>query len=297
MSTTAELPTAAASPSWTRRVIAFPLTRILLGTVAVVAAAMAPEAIIHSWVAKPYRGLWPEILAAAVALLAYRWIVRRFGRREATELAHSRAVPELAAGIGLGFVLVGGVIAVLAATGAYQLQHVSPWSFAIIKPLGEMVLAGTLEELVFRGILFRITERALGTWPALAISSILFALAHIPGSGAPTMLALGTIVVASVLLSAAYLMTRRLWLCIGIHIGWNYTLGSIWSIAVSGHKVDPGLLIGQLTGPDWLTGGAYGLEGSLIALVILAIAGAIILQRAVAGGAVLRRNAASPRAI
>jgi hypothetical protein len=154
MSTTAELPTAAASPSWTRRVIAFPLTRILLGTVAVVAAAMAPEAIIHSWVAKPYRGLWPEILAAAVALLAYRWIVRRFGRREATELAHSRAVPELAAGIGLGFVLVGGVIAVLAATGAYQLQHVSPWSFAIIKPLGEMVLAGTLEELVFAASCF-----------------------------------------------------------------------------------------------------------------------------------------------
>ncbi|MFY0581157.1 hypothetical protein ACN28S_49140 [Cystobacter fuscus] len=81
------------------------------------------------------------------------------------------------------------------------------------------------------------------------------------------------------MLTAAYLLTRRVWLCIGIHIGWNYTLGTVWSIAVSGHEAKEGLFAGQLTGPEWLTGGAYGLEGSVVSLVVLAMATALLARR------------------
>ncbi|WP_395840031.1 lysostaphin resistance A-like protein [Cystobacter fuscus] len=261
-----------------QRVLQSSIVRILLTASVVVFAAFLPEAVIHSFVPKPWRPVWPELVSAAMALLAYRWYTRRREQRDVAEVSTMRAVPELAAGLGVGFVLVGAVIAALAAMGAYHLQRMNAWSFAIVKPIGEMVFVGTLEELLFRAIIFRILERAWGTWPALAVSSVLFGLAHIPGAS-PTLLAIGIVVVASVMLTAAYLLTRRVWLCIGIHIGWNYTLGTVWSIAVSGHEAKEGLFSGQLTGPEWLTGGAYGLEGSVVSLVVLAMATALLARR------------------
>jgi hypothetical protein len=280
-------------PSWSRRFFQLPLGRIVLGALVLVLAAFTPEAIIHSYVAKAYRPVWPEVLSAGVALLAYRFHVRRAEKREAAEASGARAVHEVAAGLGLGFVMVGAAIAALATTGAYHFTRMNPGSFALVVPIGEMVFVGVLEELLFRGLLFRITERALGTWPALAISSVLFGLAHLPGSSA-TVLAIAVTGVAGVMLTAAYLVTRRLWLAIGIHIGWNYTLGTVWSIAVSGHPAQEGLLTGQLSGPEWLTGGAYGLEGSVVTLGVLLIATAVLLRRAAAKGTlVLRRDASA----
>ncbi len=291
MSTAA--PMASPRASWTRRVLQLPLTRIVLGALVLLLAALTPVAIIHSYVAKAHRPVWPEVLSAGAALLAYRFHVRRAEKREVTETSGARAVPEVALGLGLGFVMVGAAIATLAAVGGYELTRVNPWSFALVVPLGEMVFVGVLEELLFRGLLFRITERALGTWPALLLSSVLFGLAHIPGASA-TVLAIAVTGVAGVMLTAAYLVTRRLWLAIGIHIGWNYTLGTVWSIAVSGHPARQGLLTGQLSGPDWLTGGAYGLEGSVVTLGVLLIATALLLRRAaVKGTRVLHRDASA----
>jgi membrane protease YdiL (CAAX protease family) len=91
---------------------------------------------------------------------------------------------------------------------------------------------------------------------------------------------------AGLMLSAAWMATRRLWLCVAIHAAWNYTLGSIFSIAVSGHPAK-GLINGALNGPDWVTGGIYGLEGSVAALVVMAGLFVILLQRARVKGAVL----------
>jgi len=264
-------------PSRMRRLFEHGVVRFVGAVLVVLVAALTPEGVIHSLVAKPFRPVWPEFLSAAVALLAYRWYVRQTERREADEVSALRLAPQLGAGLALGFVLVGAVIAALAAVGAYRLDHMNGWSFALVKPIGEMVFVGTLEELLFRAILFRMAERAWGRWPALALTSVLFALAHIPGD--PTLVALAATAMAGVLLTAAYMVTGRLWLSIGFHAGWNYTLGTVWSIAVSGHEAKEGLFSGQLSGPQWLTGGAYGLEGSALTLAALTIAAAILLRR------------------
>lgn len=276
MSTVAGIPSL--PPSRARRFLRHGAVRGLLAFVLVLLAALAPMALLHSVVPKPWRPLWPEFIAAACALLAYRWYIRRTEQREAGEISTRRMGPELAAGLALGFVLVGAVIAVLGAMGAYHLERMNPWSFAIVKPLGEMVFVGVLEELLFRAVLFRMMERAWGTRTSLVLTSLLFGVAHIPGD--PTVLAFAATVVAGVMLTAAYMATRRLWLSIGVHIGWNYTLGTIWSIAVSGHEAREGLLAGQLNGPQWLTGGAYGLEGSALTVIVLAVVSAALLLRA-----------------
>jgi hypothetical protein len=77
------------------------------------------------------------------------------------------------------------------------------------------------------------------------------------------------------MLAAAYTLTRRLWLCMGIHIAWNFTQGGIFSVAVSGGQ-SKGLLQSRMVGPDWLTGGAFGAEASVVALGICFAAGIVL---------------------
>ena len=89
------------------------------------------------------------------------------------------------------------------------------------------------------------------------------------------------------MLAAAYMLTRRLWLCIGIHIAWNFTEGGIFSVAVSGGNAQ-GLLQAKLTGADWLTGGAFGAEGSIVALAMCSAAGILLLFEAVRKGNVVQ---------
>lgn len=262
-----------------QRFIRFPLIRMV---VAIFMTALAGGLTLTyaSKMAKLWgQVMWPEFLAAAAVLLAYRLYVRAFERRRLVpEIASARALPELGAGLLTGTVLVTAVIALLMLAGGYRIAGSNGLSATVITPLAMMTFVGVFEEVLSRGIVFRITEQWLGSWTALAISSLLFGLAHLPGQGAGALAILIT-VVAGVLFAAAYLMTRRLWLGIGIHIAWNYTLGSIYSITVSGHEAK-GLLQGTVSGPDWLTGGQYGLEGSVFTLIVLATMAAYLLRRA-----------------
>ena len=150
--------------------------------------------------------------------------------------------------------------------------------------LAMAVTSGTIEEIMFRGILLRHLETMLGTWAALAITSLLFGAAHLGNPDATLFAAFAIAMEAGILLGAAYLVTRRLWLAVGIHAAWNFTQGWVFSIPVSGHAAPLGLLITRRVGPDWLTGGDFGLEASAVALVVATGAGLLLLHRAVRRG-------------
>ena len=265
-------------PSRTQRFMRFPLTRMVVAIFMIALAGGLTLTYADRMADRWAQVMWPEFLAATAVLLAYGLYVRAFERRTVTELARANALPELGTGLLAGAALVTCTIALLMAAGGYRITGSNGWSATIITPLAMMTFVGVLEEVLSRGIVFRIAEQSLGSWAALAISSLLFGLAHLPGQGAGV-LAIFTTILAGVLFAAAYLMTRRLWLGIGIHIAWNYALGSIYSIAVSGHE-SKGLLQGTVSGPDWLTGGEYGLEASVFTLVVLAAVTAHLLRRA-----------------
>jgi membrane protease YdiL (CAAX protease family) len=181
------------------------------------------------------------------------------------ELSGPRALHELGAGLGLGIALFLAVAGTLAASGNFRLAGNGSVT-ALAKPFAEMVLVAAFEEILFRAVLFRIIERSLGSMAALLISSVLFALAHLPNAGL-TALAVGATAAAGFLFAAAYMATQRLWLPIGIHFAWNFVLDGVFSVPTSGHPAS-GLLKAQLSGPDWLSGGAYGLEASAVTLVV-----------------------------
>ena len=287
---------AVASPSRTQRVLRFPLTRMVLAVFLTALAVGGAMSLAESVLGGGSQGVWLQLLGAAAALGAYALSVRLFERRAVGELSLRPALPELGAGLLGGALLVASVVGALAALGAYAFLGRAGVSAQLLVPLAEMTFVGVFEEVLSRGIVFGIAERSLGTWLAMALSSLLFGLAHLPGEGAG-LLSVLIAIVAGAFFAAAYVLTRHLWLCIGLHVAWNYTLGTVFSIAVSGRE-SVGLLRGRLTGPEWLTGGRYGLEASLLTLLVLLAVGAVFLWRARARGHLVapswRRGAAAP---
>jgi membrane protease YdiL (CAAX protease family) len=231
------------------------------------------------------------ILVVAALLGAYALAVRLGERRAVSELAPTRLLPELAGGLLFGVALFSLVIAVLLACGTYTLSQPPPGT-----PWRGLQLgfgAGFLEELVFRGVLMRLLWEAFGARVAVAVSATLFGLAHLLNPHPDIVGASYIILEAGLMLAALYVLTGRLWASIGTHAGWNFAQGYIWGAEVSG--TDPGghlLLVTPRPGASaLLTGGAFGPEASLAALVVGTTAGVLLL------GWVWRRRAAAAWAV
>ena len=165
-----------------------------------------------------------------------------------------------------GMLLFGATMAVLALLGVYRVVG-SNSPASMVSPLAAAISAGVLEELVFRGVLFRILESRFGTWVALFGSAALFGLLHLLNANASVQGAVAIIFEAGILLAAAFVLTKHLWFPIGIHIGWNFAEGGLFGVAVSGGAAS-GFLEGTMNGPVWLTGGDFGPEASVAAIVI-----------------------------
>jgi membrane protease YdiL (CAAX protease family) len=225
---------------------------------------------------------------AVLALLAYRWVVRRTEHRAVVELARTGAAAAVGRGVLLGIGLFAAVIANIAVLGGY---HVRGWGSVTgaLAALGFMAAAAVTEELLFRGVLFRIVEERTGTWGALALTGLLFGLVHLFNPDASLWGAIAIAVEAGGMLAAAYAATRSLWLPIGLHFGWNFAEGGIFGTVVSGNGSSHGLLDGAMSGPTLLGGGAFGPEASLYS--VLAGVGVTVVFRVLAR----RRGHLGPR--
>lgn len=239
------------------------------------------QAMVHGRV--PVLGL--SIIAAVILAAAYlaggRWIERR----RITEFVGSGGIMEFAAGVGLGILLFSAVIAALWAAGAYR-----PMGWGTSAVLGAGVVAvlsdAIVEEVLFRGFLFRLVETVAGTWGALLLTSALFGAAHAMNPGATAVTSVAIAVEAGLLLGAAYALKGRLWLPIGLHASWNFSEGYLFGMSVSGFAGKNALIRGSLSGPAILTGGAFGPEASLIAVGVCLSATAFLLWRVIRLGRV-----------
>lgn len=271
-------------PTLASRLMANPVVRIVLGLVLTFAAVPLTMIVASQLVAKPYRIAWPQLLAAVFVWFGYRFYVRRIEKRQPTELATRGMARELGAGLLIGAGLVLSTFAMLAVLGAYRFGGVNALNFAMLLPLAELVLVGMAEEMMFRGVIFGVIERSLGSKPAIVISALLFSLGHLPNEGM-SVLAIASLAAYGVLQATLYMKTRRLWICIGTHIAWNYCVSTVFSSTVSGHAATDGLLRGELVGDALLTGGVFGVEASLVVVLLIAFAAAFWLRRVFAGKA------------
>lgn len=187
---------------------------------------------------------------------------------------------DLSGGLGAGAALIAAVTGVMVVTHLVQYTGVTRHPWGVVGPLAAtglfLFLAAALEEIGFRGYAFQRLVDATGAIGALAITSVLFGLGHF-GNPAATPLSTLNTVLAGVLMALGYLRTRGLWFPIGLHFAWNFVLGPLASLPVSGVGM-MSLFQVRVAGPVWLTGGDYGPEGSVI-LTVACLGGIIWLAR------------------
>jgi len=206
------------------------------------------------------------LILAVVMIAAYRFLVRVLEQRTAQELRDSAAVRGLVPGALVGAGLFALVYVILWALGAVTFDGFGGLA-GLPHALAIAISSAVGEEIVFRGVVYRRLEERLGTAIALLVSAVLFGLVHAGNTGANWVSTLAIALESGVLLALAYAATRSLWLPIGLHFGWNFTEGGIFGAAVSGGQYS-GLIHAPLSGPPLITGGAFGPEASLAALVV-----------------------------
>ncbi len=269
-------------PLWLR-ILRFPLTRIIvLGIVLFYFMGWA-QSWLDDYHNSPVLNAAIQIVLGLAAIGVYIAYGKFVERREVAELSTSGLVGEWSLGAICGAGLYTASVVVLMLLGIYKIEGFNPWLY-LLPNVALAIKSGIFEELLFRGVLFRSVEAMFGSWVGILVSSLAFGLIHLTNPGATLGGAIYICIEAGLLLSAAYLVTRRLWICMGLHSAWNYFQSAVFSGVVSGAVSDPGLLKAKIEGPELLTGGSFGMEHSVVALVFCTTAGVILLLIAIRRG-------------
>ncbi len=226
------------------------------------------------------------------AVLAYWAYARLVEKRSVREL---RPAPlAIVAGGVSGAVLILSSMLLLFAIGAYEVVAYRGVQPGLAGVAGLIFIAAMLEEVVFRGILFRLLENACGTIAALWLQSIVFALLHIGNvEGRADTQELVTTVLSGVLLgalwTAVFVCSRNLWVTAANHAAWNFTI-ILAGLPLSGlddwRSQAP--FASEYRGPAWLTGGVFGPEDSVLTIVLVAAGVAATLYWAKAKNCTVR---------
>jgi len=268
------------------KILQFPLVRIVIAVLFVGVGLIVGQTVLNllrlvfSITNTGLANLLAFFLIMPTTYFAYWLYVHYLEKRETTELRGPNALRELSLGLVLGFGLFSLIIASLWLLGYYRVNGFNLIWLALLGTFAGAFVSGFVQELIFRAIVYRIMEEWLGTWWAIGISALLFGLIHLSSAGATIFSALSVALQAGVLLAAAYALTHRLWLAFGIHLGWDFANDGIFGVGVAGQSGQSikGLLQANLNGPSLFTGGALGVEASVITLMVMLITSVVILR-------------------
>ncbi len=201
---------------------------------------------------------------------------RLVDRRSVRSLGLAAAWRDLASGLGAGVLVIVGTVAALLAGGWVRLTAADPaiGAAALLGYLGLLVVVAFQEELLARGYLLANLMESFPAPVALTVSAVVFALLHL-GNANVSLLAFVNLVLAGVVLGVYYVHRRSLWFSVGMHLTWNLVQGPILGFEVSG-VATPSLVEPTFAGPAAVTGGPFGLEGSVVITALLVAAIAVI---------------------
>jgi membrane protease YdiL (CAAX protease family) len=216
------------------------------------------------------------------ALLAYWATARWYERRTPDELRPAPVRALLAAAAGAMMISITSVA--LLAGGVYSVTDRPGLQASAAGLVVVIAIAALLEELVFRGVLFRILERGFGSSVALWLQALAFGAVHLGNvdtDAVQTVTTMLSVTLCGAMWACLYVHMRNLWVVAAHHAGWNLAI-ALSGAPLSGTEDWGGLALLEIRdlGPAWLSGGAFGPENSVISLCVMAIAIALMVRLA-----------------
>jgi len=218
-----------------------------------------------------------QIFNLMLLFITYYFLVNYIEKRPVYELSAQRAFTESIAGIFLGGIIISLIIGTLAIIGYFSIIK-----FNTIESLAYGLFrfgnGAFFEELLFRLIIFKLLEEYFGSWLSLLFGALLFGAAHLFNQNATLWSAIAISIGAGILLTLSFMLTRRIWLAFGLHLGWNYMQASVFGLPASGLSFR-GLITPEVTGPDWITGGGFGIEASPLTVIVGLLLSGFMLKK------------------
>jgi membrane protease YdiL (CAAX protease family) len=264
-----------------QRILNSPLTRIILGILVcfitfIIAQQLTGKILDLTSLNKDYRNLIKGIIASTVVISTYIYFFKKYEKREIKEFSSKGIVKYIIVGTLIGAILQCLTILVIYFNDGFEIVSINPISNIII-PLTIAFTIAIFEEILIRGILFRILEEKLGSTISLLISAIIFGALHMANPNS-TLISGLCVVMAGLLLGAAYICTRNLWFPIAIHFAWNFMQSGFFGAITSGNEKTTSLLTTKITGSQLITGGEFGPEGAIQSIILCLFAAIILMQ-------------------
>ncbi|MFC2814253.1 MAG: CPBP family intramembrane glutamic endopeptidase [Prevotella conceptionensis] len=215
-----------------------------------------------------YAAVLLSTIAAVVTLFAFKkylsWYVE-----DGESLSFGGKARMMGVGWAVSVVNFLAIIVCLFLCGCYRIVNVELDVASQLSWLSLFLLVGVVEEVIFRGILFRLIADKWNIAVGLTTSSLLFGLAHLGNPGATLWAALAIALASGWLFGMAYAYHQTIWVPVGMHWAWDYLEGGVFGCAVSGTPLDyRPLITPKISGTDLLSGGAFGPEASIICVAI-----------------------------
>lgn len=219
-----------------------------------------------------------SLLSIAVLQLYKIW-VWKVEKRSADELKWSNMPSMILKGFAIGFGFFSSVVLIMALLGAYRIANVRFDLISQLQGVAFFLSVAACEEITFRGFLFRMLDEKYGFWIATAVSAITFGFIHLTNDHATWWSATAIVLEIGFFFGAIYKYTGSLWVPIGIHWIWNYMQGNVYGFAVSGNNIGDSILTPVIEGNNYITGGEFGAEGSVIAATIGVIISVYLIKK------------------
>ena len=277
------------------KIFHFPLMRVWL-----ILIFFAPVVIINSVIvfqvieklpdpADDYVNIIRMLITIPLFLWAYHFYCRTIEKRSAVEVSTKNGFAEYALGASVGLVMVCVMVGLIELFGDFEvLEYRAP-----IDLLGNFLLfslGALMQDVVLMLVLFRLCEEWLGTWLAMFVSLSIFGGVHGFNEN-ENLVSVLMLVLSSLIILTPFILTRRIWMGWGFHSLWNFAQAGIFGMPNSGIQFD-GWIISKVTGPEWVTGGAVGLEATPLSFVLDVCIGILLLVIASKTGKIVQKKRA-----
>ena len=201
-------------------------------------------------------------------------LLKWFDRRPITLLGlgiYKGIVKEIARGMLMGFTVISlsVIIQVVFGTASLSFQGLSIYLIVyVLSALVVLIISAAYEEALFRGYIFQALIEGTNIWVTLGIFSVIFGLAHLNNEGI-SVYDIVVAIFAAILLGTIYYRTRSLWMCIGAHFTWNWSIGPLFGIGIQDSEVLRHSLFIFTTNNNYLVNGKSVINDILISVLVL----------------------------